>query len=60
LISANLDLILASNTLTVLTNDGSGRFVLSSSPKVGNIPAAVAAVDVNRDDKIDFDQREFK
>jgi hypothetical protein len=42
------------NTLTVLTNNGSGGFVLSSSPVVGLSPMSVAAVDVNGDGKIDL------
>ena len=42
------------NTLTVLTNDGTGRFVLSSSPVVGGAPNSVAAADVNGDGKVDL------
>ena len=39
-------------TLTVLTNNGSGGFVLASSPSVGNAPHGVAAADVNGDGKV--------
>ncbi len=36
-------------TLSVLTNNGSGGFVLSSSPVVGQSPVSVVAADVNGD-----------
>ncbi|MDD5139086.1 MAG: FG-GAP-like repeat-containing protein [Verrucomicrobiales bacterium] len=50
LISANgLD-----NTLTVLTNNGSGGFVLASSPAVGNTPIWVTAADVSGDGKAEL------
>jgi hypothetical protein len=42
------------NTLTVLTNDGSGGFVISSSPPVGAGPVAVAAGDFNGDGRMDL------
>ena len=42
------------NTLSVLTNNGSGGFVLASSPDVGNSPAEVTAADVNGDGKVDL------
>jgi uncharacterized protein (DUF2141 family) len=41
-------------TLTVLTNDGSGGFVLASSPGVGNGPISICAADVNGDGKVDL------
>ena len=50
LISANeLD-----NNLTVLTNNGHGRFVLASSPDVGSGPKSVVAADVNGDGHVDL------
>jgi len=55
-----LDLICANydygygNTLSVLTNDGSGGFALASSPVVGGGPVAVVAADVNGDGKVDL------
>jgi hypothetical protein len=49
LISANY----SANTLTVLTNNGSGGFVLSSSPTVGS-PNSITATDVNGDGKMDL------
>ncbi len=36
------------------TPRGSGNFVLAASPNVGNVPAAVAALDVNGDGKVDL------
>lgn len=42
------------NTLSVLTNDGSGGFVLASSPSVGPTPWSVAAADLNGDGKVDL------
>jgi hypothetical protein len=42
------------STLTVLTNNGRGRFVLATTPSVGNGPYAVVAVDVNGDGKMDL------
>ena len=52
-----MDLICANggnNTLSVLTNNGSGGFVLASSPGVGNNPNGVVAADVNGDGKVDL------
>jgi hypothetical protein len=52
-----IDLICAKNgvsTLTVLTNNGSGGFVLAATPNVGNNPNAVVAADVNGDGKLDL------
>src|ERR1017187_2149926 len=52
-----VDLICANfsaNTLSVLTNDGSGGFVLASSPAVGSKPISVVAADVNADGKVDL------
>jgi uncharacterized protein (DUF2141 family) len=51
-----LDLISADNyssTLTVLTNDGNGGFVLASTLHVG-APASVCVADVNGDGKVDL------
>ena len=48
LISANS----GDNTVTVLTNDGSGGFVLDVTFTVGTYPVSIAAVDVNGDGKI--------
>ncbi len=42
------------NTLSVLTNNGSGGFVLASSPAVGDNPQSVVAADVNGDGKVDL------
>ncbi len=50
LITANL----GANTLTVLTNNGSGGFVLASSPGVGNSPWSLTSADVNGDGKADL------
>ena len=53
-----LDLICANfgnqNTLTVLTNNGRGGFVIASSLIVGSAPQSLAAVDVNGDGKVDL------
>ncbi len=52
-----LDLISAniwSSTLSILTNNGSGGFVLAASPQVGSNPYAVTAADVNGDGKVDL------
>jgi hypothetical protein len=50
LISANF----GGNTLTVLTNNGSGGFALAVSPGVGSFPYSVCAADVNRDGRMDL------
>ena len=42
------------NTLTVLTNNGSGGFVLATTLSVGNGPDSVTAADVNGDGKVDL------
>ncbi len=42
------------NTLTILTNDGSGGFVTDSSPVAGYYPTSVCAADVNGDGKVDL------
>jgi hypothetical protein len=42
------------NTLSVLTNDGSGNFALSATYAVGNNPTAVVAADVNGDGRLDL------
>ena len=54
LITANPGDYTYGNTLTVLTNNGSGGFVLASSPVVGNGPESVVAVDVNGDGWVDL------
>jgi hypothetical protein len=50
LISANRD----ANRLTVLINNGSGGFVATYSPFVGDFPYAVVAADVNGDGRVDL------
>src|SRR5438046_3203895 len=40
--------------LSVLTNNGSGGFVLASSPRTGFNPISVVAADVNGDGKVDL------
>ena len=50
LISANI----GANTLSVLTNNGSGNFALATSPSVGLQPGSVAAADVNGDGRADL------
>jgi hypothetical protein len=50
LISANE----TANTLSVLTNNGSGGFVTAGTYAVGNTPASVVAADVNGDGKLDL------
>ena len=50
LISANSN----DNTLSVLTNNGSGSFAVARTYAVGNHPFSVVAVDVNGDGKMDL------
>jgi len=52
-----LDLVCANfgaDTVSILTNNGSGGFVLASSPAVGDEPYMVATADVNGDGKVDL------
>jgi uncharacterized protein (DUF2141 family) len=52
-----VDLICANaldNTLSVLTNNGSGGFALSCTLNVGDYPYSVTAADVNGDGKMDL------
>ncbi len=51
------DLICANvfaNTLTVLTNDGSGGFGFYATLTVGNNPFCVIAADINGDGRLDL------
>ncbi len=50
LISANAD----ESTLTVLTNNGSGGFVLAGKYAVGSEPTCVVAADVNGNGRVDL------
>ena len=50
LISANFD----DNTLTVLTNNGSGGFGFNATLAVGSWAGCVVAADVNGDGKLDL------
>lgn len=53
----NVDLISANsaaNTLSILTNNGSGVFGSNATYSVGAYPSAVVAVDVNDDGKVDL------
>jgi hypothetical protein len=54
LICANIHDRVSPGTLEVLTNDGHGGFLLSSSPVVGARPISVVAADVNRDGWVDL------
>jgi hypothetical protein len=54
-----LDLITANaasgaNSLTVLTNDGNGEFVLDATLMVGSYPASVLAADMNGDGNVEI------
>lgn len=42
------------NSLSVLTNNGNGGFLLASSPALASTPFSVLAVDVNGDGKVDL------
>jgi hypothetical protein len=42
------------STVSVLTNDGSGRFAVTVTLTTGNSPASVVAADVNGDGKVDL------
>jgi hypothetical protein len=53
LISANFGTA-TGNTLSVLTNNGTGSFVLASTLVVGQGPMAVIATDINGDNKLDL------
>jgi hypothetical protein len=42
------------NTLSVMTNNGNGGFVLASSPSVGQYPLWITPADINGDGKLDL------
>ncbi|MEO7310396.1 MAG: FG-GAP-like repeat-containing protein [Chitinophagaceae bacterium] len=53
----NQDVVVAnsgSNSVTLITGNGSGAFVTSSNTNVGNTPYSVAAGDFNNDGYLDF------
>ena len=54
LVSVNYSINMSSATLSVLTNNGNGGFVLSSSPQVGSYASSVTAADVNGDGRMDL------
>ena len=49
----------SNSTLTVLTNDGNGGFVLASTPQVYGEPVSLVATDVNGDGKVDLISANF-
>jgi hypothetical protein len=56
-VDGRVDLVVANadyNTLTVLTNDGSGNFSSNAAYAVGSYPDSVAAADVNGDGYVDL------
>src|SRR5262249_25126090 len=55
LISANQ----SAGTLSLLTNNGNGGFVLAFSPAVGNSPSSVAAADLAGDRRVDLVSANF-
>jgi hypothetical protein len=54
LICANRGNIVAGHTLTVLTNNGSGGFMLASTPGVGAKPGSVVAADIYGNGQMDL------
>ena len=48
------NILINGNTLSVLTNDGGGGFVIASTPFLGVGPVSVIAADVNGDGKVDL------
>ena len=54
LIAVNYGNGFGNSTLSVLTNNGTGGFVLASSPGTGVSPEALTAADVNGDGKVDL------
>jgi hypothetical protein len=60
LISADSSPNPGGNTLSVCTNDGSGRFVRAAAYPVGNNPCGVVAADVNGDGYVDLVSANFQ